>query len=361
MNKSYLLATSIAVIATGWVMSGLIGSSDAQEQPIEAHHEKEKKIPEVRVKNSVAQTLENDIVVTGMSQASKTVQLSAEVEGQIAEIFKEEGDIIKAGEIIAKIEKNDKAARLLEAEKLVEQRDIEYKAARALENKGYNSKIKLASARTNLESAKAAKKQAEIDLENTSIVSPIDGIISTQDVEVGDYVNTQGSDPLFSVVDLTPIEFVGYVSERSILEVQKGSEATITFMNGMQHHGTVSYIAPAADPQTRTFRVLITAENPNSIIVDGLTAKIRIPTQQKKAHQISPSILALSDKGELGVKIVKKDNSVEFITVDVLKDTPDYMWVGGLPEKVQIITVGQEFILDGQVVKPVISETKGAL
>lgn len=361
MNKSYVLATSIAVLATAWIASGFIVSSNAKGEDIESKQAKQKEIIEVRVRDMDAELLISDVVITGVSQASKTVSLSAEIDGQIAQVFKEEGDTVEIGDVIAKIEKNDKEARLKEAQRLVEQRQIEYRAAKALENKGFNSRIKLAESLANLESAKAHKKQAEIDLEKTSIISPIDGIISRQDVEVGGYVNTQGGEPLFHIVDLSPIEFVGYVSERNILNINKGAEATITFMNGMQHKGLVNYIAPAADAQTRTFRIIVEADNPENKIIDGLTTRISIPKQEKMAHKISPSILALNDAGDIGVKIVNSENKVEFIKVDILKDTPEYMWVSNLPQKSRIITIGQEFIIEGQIVKPVISQAKGAL
>lgn len=83
--------------------------------------------------------------------------------------------------------------------------------------------------------------------------------------------------------------------------------------------------------------------------------------EEKRAYKISPSILSLADNGQIGVKIVDENDRVQFKPVALLKDTPEHLWITGLPPSVRIITVGQEFVLSGQKVKPVLSEDDGLL
>ena len=71
------------------------------------------------------------------------------------------------------------------------------------------------------------------------------------------------------------------------------------------------------------------------------------------AHRVSPAVLSLSNDGEIGIKAVDEDGIVLFYPVEILGGTEDLIWVGGLPETLDMIVVGQEFVLDGQQVQPV--------
>ena len=143
--------------------------------------------------------------------------------------------------------------------------------------------------------------------------------------------------------------------------VTEGTEAIAELLRGEEVKGRITFIAAAANQETRTFRMEMTLNNSDHQIKEGLTAKLKIPVQEASAYKVSPSILSLSDDGAVGVKIVNTDSKVEFLPIRLLKDTPEYLWIGGLPETVQIITVGQEFVVPGQIVKPIESEGKSLL
>ncbi|MHC4139697.1 MAG: efflux RND transporter periplasmic adaptor subunit, partial [Planctomycetota bacterium] len=201
--------------------------------------------------------------------------------------------------------------------------------------------------------------KAIIAQENTKIKAPFKGLIYDQMIEVGDYVSV--SDTIFTIVDMDPIELVVFISERNISNIRLEQEASAEFYNGDTVTGKVSYIASVADQATRTFRVEISTPNPDYSIKDGLTAKVRISVEEKKAHKISPSVLSLNDVGQIGVKIVNAQNKVQFVPVTILSDTSDYMWVLGLPDNVRLITVGQDFVSHGQTVRPVVADGDGLL
>ena len=259
----------------------------------------------------------------------------------------------------------DRESRVAEAQGRVNQRQIEYTAARKLAKEGFNSKVRVAQALADLKSAKAALSDAQSEFSKVAMTAPFDGIIAVQSIEAGDYVST--SDPVFTIVNLDPIEFVGFVSENRVQSLEVNKPATIEFLNGKKLDGKVSYVAPAADPQTRTFRVVMSADNTDLKIKEGLTAKIYIPAAQKTAYKISPSILSLDDAGRIGVKIVDDQDTTQFIPVKILADKSDAMWIEptstntNLPTKTRFITVGQDFVGINQKVKPVKAEGDGLL
>ncbi len=84
-----------------------------------------------------------------------------------------------------------------------------------------------------------------------------------------------------------------------------------------------------------------------------MTAVTKLELAAEKAHKISPAILTLNDAGQVGIRAVDENNKTVFYPVKVLGGEQDGMWIGGLPDEVVAITVGQEYVSDGELVQPV--------
>ncbi len=352
MKKSILIAICITIIAVLWVISGsFTKESVAPEATLPSEQLSGTDIPSVQIQLMSAETLNDTISVTGRSQAARQVFIAAETAGQISTLAVNKGDNVRKGDLLAKLHIKDRAARVTEAQELIKQRQIQYEAAKKLSEKGFSSDVRVAESRAALEGAKASLKQAQVELGNTVIRAPFNGVINNIMVEVGDYV-THGTE-LVDLIDLNPIEITGFLTEKQLVKVQEGSMANITFLDGRDITGTVSFIASAAGPQTRTFAFEVTAANDDMAIKEGLTATVSIPTKKVSAFKISPSILSLTDDGTVGVKIVSDEGIVRFVPIRLLKDTKEFLWVTGLPKTIRLITVGQEFVITGQQVNPV--------
>ena len=102
---------------------------------------------------------------------------------------------------------------------------------------------------------------------------------------------------------------------------------------------------------TRTFRIEGWLDNPNAKFPEGLTAELRLFMGSAHAHRVSPAVLTLDDKGVIGIKAVDEASAVVFHAVEILEDTTDGVWISGLPERLTLITVGQEFVRAGQKVE----------
>ena len=77
------------------------------------------------------------------------------------------------------------------------------------------------------------------------------------------------------------------------------------------------------------------------------------------AHFVTPALLSLADDGSIGLKTVDERNRVRFRPVEIIEDTPDGIWLGGLPREIRIITVGQEFVVAGQEVRTIAPDERG--
>ena len=88
-------------------------------------------------------------------------------------------------------------------------------------------------------------------------------------------------------------------------------------------------------------------------MLDGISAELHLPLGRRQAHLVSPAILTLTDRGVVGVMLLEAGDSARFHPVEIIDQTPEGLWLGGLPERITVITVGQEFVTDGQRVRSV--------
>jgi multidrug efflux system membrane fusion protein len=93
-------------------------------------------------------------------------------------------------------------------------------------------------------------------------------------------------------------------------------------------------------------------------IRDGQTAEIIVAADGASAHLLPQSALTLNDDGDLGVRFVDDNSLAQFAKLTLLRDTSEGVWVSGLPETVNVITVGQEYVVDGVPVLPTYEEPK---
>ncbi len=355
MNKAQITALTIILAGAAWIASGVLtgNGTDTNNAIADAAVDQvESAPPSVRVLDSIAQPFESDIVLQGRTAASRMVELRAEVSGRAEEIFVREGQPVSKDDAILKIAVNDRAARLNQARAAVEQRRIQVEAARQLAKQNFGTQVRLAEAEAQFQQAKADAVRFELDLANTTVRAPFDGIFDTRDTDVGAVLNV--SDKIGTVVDLDPLKVTGQISERNVRDVNIGMRGSMVLSDGTEVEGEISYVASVSDPSTRTFKIELLVPNPESGFLAGLAAQLRLPAGQVMAHSVSPSVLTLSDSGQIGIKTVDSNNTVRFWPVEILDDGPRGTWVSGLPQAATIVVVGQDYVAVGQKVAPVV-------
>ncbi len=287
--------------------------------------------------------------VRGHTEANRVVDVKSEISGKVEAVPGEKGTRVKQGDLLCRIAVDTRRDELFEARAELESAELEYKGALDLKRRGLQSDINVARARSALESARARARRAELALQNTRIVAPFDGVVESQPVEVGGFL-TPGA-ICVTLMEIDPILVAGEVAEKNIGSIEPGDRVEVDLITGEKLTGTVSFIGRSPDASTRTYPVEVTVENPGEDIRAGLTAEMKVPVGKELAHLISPASLVLNDEGTIGVRIVDDDNVVRFKPVEVVSEGPDGVWVKGLPEKAKIITVGQEEVFEGQVVR----------
>lgn len=385
MRRSYLIAGAIAILAAGWLASGMLTRHDGREAtvvptpqasaapladdtpevvsdqpdgiveptgaPVSPAPTETGGIVSVQVMDSLASPQPRTIVLRGRAEADNVVEIRAETYGRVTKTPAEKGTIVHVGDKLAIIDPSDRAARLAEAKALRQQRKAESDAAKRLAEKGFAPKLNLTELAANLALAEAQVAAMEIEIGHLSIEAPIDGVLDERAIEVGSYL--QVADPVATIIDLDPIVLVGFATERDVGQLEIGGAANARLLDGRQVTGKLRFISSRAEQETRTFRIEVEVPNADYAIRDGLSAELVIPVDAVPAHRISPAILTLGPSGEVGVKLVDEANKVRFTPVEILREDPTGLWIVGLAEKARMIVVGQDFVLDGQLVRPV--------
>jgi membrane fusion protein, multidrug efflux system len=357
MKPKFQWAFGIAIFVVLYIATGVLTRlvlphpAAAEVAPAAAQ------VPTVRVAHLSASMHEAVITVRGRTEALHQVDVRAEVDGVIAALHFEKGDRVKAGQVLCELKVNDRGARAMQAEAQVAQARKELEVARELYKEGFRSKTQMAQAEASFEAAQAGAATMHIQLANTKIRSPFDGVVDERYANLGDYL--QVGNKCAMVVAPEPFLAVGTLSEELVGQVAPGNKARVKLVTGELVEGKVRFVATHSDAATRTFRVEVEIPNPDARLKSGVSADIMVvPNRLLPSHKISPGILVLEDTGVVGVRIVEK-GVAHFVPVQVISDGPDGMWIAGLPKEVDVIVVGQEFVGNGEKVKAVF-ETKPA-
>lgn len=354
MRRSYIWAGLFGVAVAGWLGSGQLFPSPAapegaEETPI-AHTD----APfAVGVRVFEAAERQAFVTVRGHTEASERVEVRARTQGIVERSPFTQGDRVAQGDVLCTLDLAGRRMQLEQAKAQLASAERDYEAAKALSGNNFVSESKLAAEKARLDLAAAEVDQVEWDIKWTTIKAPVAGVLVAKPAKAGAYLQSGALCATVSVLD--PIVVVAQVGERDIAAARLGMTATARLATGETVTGRLRHVAPAADLATRTFKVELEVANPDLALREGVTSEIAIGLPPQKAHLLPPSALTLDDAGRFGVRIVTAENKAQFVPVTVLAQERDGTWVAGLPERATVITVGQDFVVDGQVVKPVIA------
>lgn len=272
----------------------------------EANKNSEDQLFTVQVLDSEAFVIKDSIEFSSTTEAHQRIEVKSEIMTTVEEVLRKAGTFVN---------KNDLVIRLDE----------------------YN---------TNLELYKL-DLLSESEFKKIALYAPFDGILLDNHKIAGELV--MPGEKVYELIDLSSLEIYGYINENEILDISTKNEVDVTIL-GEEVKGFIDYVSPISDPETKTFEIVVKVKNKDLRYKDGLSSMISINKGEVLAHKISPSILALGDEGQLGVKVIAKGNEVEFKDIKIIEDTSEYMLVTGLSEKEKIIIVGQQYVSNGEKV-----------
>ncbi len=278
---------------------------------------------------------------TGTVQADVTNNIAPQSPGRISKVFVEVGDHVKKGQKLAEMDQ----ANLQQKKLQLDNEELEFKRVDELYKIGGVSKSEWDARKMSYDIAKTAYENLE---ENTSLTSPIDGMVMQRNYDNGDMYS--GGTPLYVVEKINPVKLIINVSEGLYSNIRKGMpvDVALDVYGDEKFRGTVSIVYPSIDPATRTFPVEVTIENGNERIRPGMFARVTI-NYGVENRIVAPdqAIIKQPGSGERYV-FVYNNGKAEYKKVEIgrLIGT-GYEVISGLKDGDEVITTGLNRVTNG--------------
>ena len=347
-GRSKYVAAALLGLVVLWMGSGIFFPS-APEEDAEGGSEAAAAVA-VQVLPSEAAPVTRHFVAKGQALPHRDSQVRAEASGNVVELLLDNGATVTKGAVIARIDDTQYQKAVAAAQEEFDRAQRELDNARTLRERGTATNDRVIQAEVDLAAAENTLTQAREALDDTAVIAPFDGRLEELPIEVGEFISA--GEPAARVVDISPLTVTIQVPQQLRNRLMVGAEAQVAFLTGEAATGTIQFVAAAADPHTRTFLTEIEVANIDGAIPAGVSAEVIIATGEVTAHFISPAILSLDSQGRLGVKTVTEDDHVAFHEITIATAGTDGIWVTGLPDQARIITVGQGFVTEGDLVAP---------
>lgn len=342
-----LLARAALMLGLGLVLlacSGQGGSAAADSGSGSAAGKDTKKDTKVPVEIVVVarRGITSSYSSTAALEARGEAQVVAKTSGVLLQLSAEEGDQVKAGQVLARLDAERPRLELQRAQAMLAKLESEYKRAKEL----YDRKLLAADAqeriRFDLDTQRAVFEMAKLELSYTQIVAPIDGVIAQRLVKEGNLI--QNNQALFRIVDVNPLEAVLNVPERELAILRAGMPVSLTVDSspGRSFAGEIARISPVIDPASGTFRVTCEFRDGSGELKPGMFGRIGVVyAQREDALTVSREALIEGD-GATAVFVIR-DGKARRVPVEL------GMLNGGLVEILQGVEEGDQVVTTGKV------------
>ncbi len=234
------------------------------------------------------------VYATGLVEPSLEVRVAPRTGGRLAEIKVDEGDAVKAGQLLARLEDDEVRASVAELEAREAYARAQYERNSKLRAAGLIAQEPVDRARSDLDAASAALRRARDQLGYTRLVAPTAGRVIRRDGEVGEYVAV--NQVLFYLAGRAPLRVAAEVDEEDVPRIRPGLPVllrTDAFPDRV-FDGTVSDITPRGDPVSRSYRVRIALSGSTPLQV-GMTTEANVVLERREDALLVPATAVVDD------------------------------------------------------------------
>ena len=329
-----IIVASVALVAAG--CGNKPGNQTAQTQVVE------EVAPSVAVVQVSSREVPQTATYTSTVQPYVKNNIAPQMAGRITKINAEIGDFVKKGQVLAEIDK----AQLQQAQLQLHNQEVELERLRALYNAGGLSKSDLEAIEL---SYNVMKTQVDNLLENTVLCSPIDGVVTARNYDVGDMYAM--SMPIYTVEQIKPVKLLVAISESEYNKVKKGDSVEIKAdaLPTVTFNGKINKIYPTIDPSTRTFTAEVVVANNYNSLRPGMFARVTVDFGSSN-NVVIPDVAVVKQQGsgERFVYILKEDGTVNYQKVLLGRRMgAEYEVLEGIQDGAKVVTGGQIRLKDG--------------
>jgi len=357
-RQFWILLILGAMAASGCGKGGKSGEKSAVVRPVP-----------VRAMTVKIQSAEEPIQYSATIEPAEEADIAGKVMGRVERILVSEGDAVRKGQLLVKIDGEDIRAKLAQAEAGVAEATAHFENARrnlerfealfqqkaATEKELDDVRAGYEGARARLNGAEEMKREVEEMLQYVEVVAPFDGVVTKTHVDAGDF--TTPGRPIVSLENARRLEVVASVPESQIEHLSVGMPVKIVIPSpsggtaDQEFTGSIDMIVPTADPGSHQFVVKVFIQNPEGSVMSGIFA--RLVVSRAPADRLMVPAEAVQHRGQLeGVFVVGKDGRAHLRWVRSGRTIGDWVEVvAGLEPGETVVTWSGTRLKDGQRVE----------
>lgn len=351
----------VAALAVSLALAGCSGGDAAADEDVVAEGARTVTVARVQMR-----PMTGTFAASGLLVPREEAAVDSELSGyRVADVMVEEGDYVRQGQVLARLDPAllrsriaQARAQLQQAQAQAEQQQSEANRVSGLEGTGVLSEEQIATRRYEAETAEAAVRVARASLQELqtqearlTIRAPVPGVVIERTVRPGD-ISSPGGEPMFRIARGQLIELAAEVPEAELATIRPGTPARVTLPSGVTLTGDVRYVAPTVDPQTKLGVVRVRLPAHEQLRAGGFARAefIRearpVPVVPEKAVQFEasgPTVIVITEQNRADRQAiragVREDGFVELIE--------------GPPVGTRVALGGGAFLIEGDAVRPV--------
>ncbi|WP_080237586.1 efflux RND transporter periplasmic adaptor subunit [Spirosoma rigui] len=308
------------------------------------------RVKDVTVSPIAATTFRHFVELQGTIDAKNNVQVSPKSGGVVTAVYVKEGDNVRAGQAIAKVDDQILRESLGEIKTQLSLANTVYEKQAALWKQQIGTEIQYLQAKNNKEALERRLATLNVQLSQSTVTAPISGVVDQVIVKVG-----QSAAPgigLVRIVNLSQLKVVAKVADSYAGSVRKGDAVMIQFPDlNREMNSRISFVSTTVDPLSRTFTIEAPLPSDNAL-KPNMLARIKINDETKaNAITINQNLIQSTESGQL-VYIAVTEGNKKIAKARPVKTGPSYggkiTITEGLQAGDQIVTAGYQDLVDGQ-------------
>lgn len=342
MNLRLLLLALVA----GSVLTACGGS------PAEADDKKKEEVSiPVEVADAVVGPIEAAYRGTATIEAEDEATVNAKQAGVIQEILVEEGQRVKAGQVLARLETDRLRLEVARAKATLDKLVQDFRRNESVYRRNLISREAFERSKFELEGAQAAYDLASLALEEAEIRSPFDGVVSLRHVKTGNMI--QAGSPAFRITRMDRLEAQVYVPERDIHKLAPDQVATMTVdaWPDKTFRGRILRINPVVDAGTGTVKVTVAMAADQPELKPGMFGRVEILYDRREAAVLIPKDAVLTEDAQQSVFVVQEGRAHRRPITVGHSDARHYEVLTGLVAGERLVVTGQSSLKDDSKVE----------
>ena len=301
----------------------------------------------VEVANPVRADIYATYEATTTIASDADAPVRARVSGEVVELLVEEGDRVRQGEVLARLDGERLRLEMLAAKANLEQARKEFARYSDLADRGLVSESMFDGLKYDVDALQATYALAKLNFDYSSIVAPISGVVSSRDIKLGQ--NVDANSVAFRITDTSELVAYMQIPQAELAKFSAGHRASLQVdsMPNVSFDATIARISPTIDTRNGTFRATAVMQNDDGSLVPGMFARFTIAYEKHEDALVIPADAVVEEDDEMTVYVVADGQVARRVIQTGIANDNRVEVLGGLAENEEIVVIGHAGLRDG--------------